>query len=118
MIRTVSILVGAALVAVTGAAAQTTDAQRYGYNAISHADLTGAEARLIAQRAEEPNEPSVLLNLAYVYGKTGRMQEAAALYTQVLAGPDVMMLTGKRNQVSSHALAQRALDRTKGIAAR
>jgi thioredoxin-like negative regulator of GroEL len=109
-------LIGAALIA-TGATAQTQE-QKYGFNAIAKEDLTGAEARLIAQRALEPNEPSVLLNLAYVYAQTGRLDQATALYRQVMAGENVMMLTGGRQQVWSHEIAQRGLDRARQMAAR
>ncbi len=120
MIKTVLALVGAASVAATGAAAQTapTQAQTYGLNAIARGDMNAAEARLIAQRTEEPNEPSVLLNLAYVYGKTGRTIEAKALYNQILANDDVLMVTGNGEQAWSHVVARRALNRTAGFAAR
>lgn len=120
MIKTVLALVGAASVVATGAAAQTTpsQAQTYGFNAIARGDLNAAEARLIAQRAEEPNEPSVLLNLAYIYGRTGRADEATALYNQILASDDVLMISGKGEQVWSHALARKAMSRTTGIASR
>lgn len=120
MIKTVLALVGAASVVTTGAAAQTapSQAQTYGFNAIARGDLNAAEARLIAQRAEEPNEPSVLLNLAYIYGRTGRADEATALYNQILASDDVLMVSGKGEQIGSHALARKAMNRTTGIASR
>ena len=107
----------AGAVFATSAMAQSQE-QTYGFNAIARDDLAGAEARLSAQRAAEPNEPSVLLNLAYVYAKTGRTAQATALYNQVMAGQNVMMLTGGRQQVSSHDLAQRGLSRTAAMASR
>lgn len=106
-----------AVVLASAAAAQTQE-QRYGFNAIAKDDLTGAEARLIAQRAAEPNEPSVLLNLAYVYARTGRFDLANAAYRQVIAGENVLMLTGSRQQLWSHDVAQRGLDRTRQMASR
>ena len=116
MSKLVIALLAGALVA-PAAGAQTQE-QRYGFNAIQRDDLAGAEARLIAQRAEEPNEPSVLFNLAHIYGKTGRAAQAEALYRQIMASDNVMMLTGARQQVSSHELAQRGLDRARQMASR
>ena len=110
--------------AIAGTAMFTTSAlaqkqeQTYGFNAIAKDDLTAAEARLIAQRATEPNEPSVLLNLAYVYAKTGRYDQANALYRKVIAGENVLMLTGSRQQLWSHDVAQRGLDRARMMASR
>lgn len=107
---------GAAFIA-SAAGAQTQE-QAYGFNAIQRHDLTAAEARLVAQRAAEPNEPSVLINLAHVYSKTGRVDQAAALYRQVLAGENVMLATADREGVWSHDLAQRGLARARMMAAR
>ena len=107
-----------AMLLVTGQATAQTQEQRYGFNAIQRDDLAGAEARLIAQRAQEPNEPSVLINLAHVYAKTGRFEQAEALYRQVMASDDVMMLTASRQQIGSHQLAQRGLDRARQMASR
>ena len=101
----------------TAALAQSQE-QTYGFNAIAKDDLTAAEARLMAQRAVEPNEPSVLLNLAYVYARTGRYDQANALYKQVLAGENVLMMTGGRQQLWSHEVAQRGLDRARTMASR
>jgi Flp pilus assembly protein TadD len=109
-------LLGGALVA-TAAGAQTQE-QRYGFDAIQRADLTAAEARLNAARLEQPNEPSVLLNLAHVYWKTGRIEQAEALYRQVLARDNVMMLTAGRSTIGSHQLAQKGLDRARLMASR
>jgi Tfp pilus assembly protein PilF len=109
-------LAGAALFS-TAAAAQTQE-QRYGFDAIQRADLTAAEARLNAALIEQPNEPSVLLNLAHVYWKTGRTEQAEALYRKVLAGENVMMLTAGRSTVGSHQLAQKGLDRARQMASR
>ena len=114
--KTVLVILGAAL-AATAAGAQTQE-QRYGFDAIQRADLTAAEARLIAERIAQPNEPSVLINLAHIYTKTGRVAQAETLYRQVLATADVMMLTGNRGQIGSHALAQRGLERARQVASR
>jgi Flp pilus assembly protein TadD len=119
-------LVGAALSATAASAQlqmqvpppQPTQEQRYGFNAIQREDLTAAEARLVAQRVAEPNEPAVLLNLAHVYTRTGRADQAEALYRQVLGAENALMATASSRPVWSHDLAQRGLDRTRSIAAR
>lgn len=92
--------------------------QRYGFNALQRNDLAAAEARLIAQLAEEPDEPSVLLNLAYVYAKTGREDQALQMYDQVLRLPDVQMALGSGKPASSHLLARAGKVRTSDIALR
>lgn len=112
------LVVGGAMIASAASAQMPTQEQRYGFNAIQRDDLTAAEARLIAQRAAEPNEPSVLLNLAHVYMKTGRADQALALYRAVLAGENVLMATATRDPAWSHDLARRGLDRTRSIASR
>lgn len=112
------IVCGLGALFLTGTAHAQSQEQRYGFNAIQRDDLAGAEARLVAQRLQEPNEPSVLINLAHVYAKTGRMGQAEALYRQVLAGDNVLMLTGERHQLWSHDLAQRGLDRARMVASR
>ncbi len=114
--KMIFVTLGAALVA-TAAGAQTQE-QTYGFNAIQRDDLAGAEARLIAQRAAEPNEPSVLINLAHIYSKTGRLEQAEAMYREVMAGENVLMLTGSRSQAWSHQLAQRGIDRARQMASR
>lgn len=117
--RGLAILVlGGAMVASAATAQVQTQEQRYGFNAIQRDDLTAAEARLIAQRAAEPGEPSVLLNLAHVYAKTGRAEQAMALYREVLTGENVLMATATRAPAWSHDLARRGLDRTRSIASR
>ena len=114
--KMVLVTLGAAL-AATAAGAQTQE-QTYGFNAIQRDDLAGAEARLNAQRAMEPNEPSVLINLAHVYAKTGRMAQAETLYRQVMATDNVLMLTGSKQQLWSHQLARKGLDRAREMASR
>lgn len=114
-----SLLLAAVAVSLAaGTASAQTQEQRYGFNAIQRADMAGAEARLQAARLEQPNEPSVLINLAHVYWKTGRTAEAEALYRQVLATDNVLMLTGANQQLWSHQLAQKGLDRARQMASR
>ena len=108
----------AASAAMIGGAAHAQDANPYGYDQIAAKNLKAAETRLIAQRAAEPDEPSVLLNLAYVYKKTNRVAEARDLYDAVLAQPDVLMALGSGKPAWSHALAMKGLGRSTDFAGR
>jgi thioredoxin-like negative regulator of GroEL len=112
------LLAVAAAAFLAGPVSAQTQEQRYGFNAIQRDDLAGAEARLKAARLEQPNEPSVLINLAHIYWKTGRTAEAEALYRQVLGSENVLMLTGSNRQLWSHELAQKGLDRARQMASR
>jgi hypothetical protein len=114
------ILLGGALVA-TAASAQTplqAQEQTYGFNAIARNDLAAAEARLLAQKADEPSGAPALLNLAYVYTQTGRATQATELYTSVLSHENELLVTGSGQKQWSHDLARRGLDRARQMASR
>ncbi len=115
--RIASALIAASAMTI-GGAAYAQDANPYGYDQIAAKNLQAAEKRLVAQRAAEPNEPSVLLNLAFVYKKTNRTAEARALYNDVLAQPDVLMALGSGKPAWSHALAMKGLGRSTDFAGR
>lgn len=106
------------IVALAGAAHAEDTASRYGFDLIAVKNLKAAETRLDAQRLKEPGEPSVLLNLAYVYKATGRTIEADRLYNEVLAQPDVLMALGDGRPASSHEIALKATGRATGYASR
>ena len=82
---------------------------RTGYQAIAKGDLRTAEATLAAERRIFPKRPELLLNLAAVYGRTGRPEAARALYDQVLTQPDASMLMPSGASASSHDLAERGM---------
>lgn len=101
--------------------AQARQEDRTGYRAIAAQDLSRAERRLVAERRIYPGRPELMLNLAAVYGRTGRAQEARALYADVLAAPPVAMDLASGAVASSHQIATRgmaALERSTAIAAR
>lgn len=102
--------------AMVGSAANAGE-NPYGFDHIVAKDMRAAETRLEAQRAAEPNEPSVLINLAWVYRKTGREAEAQALYERVLAEPSVLLAMGNGRPASSHMLAMKGLGRSSEFAA-
>lgn len=116
--RIAGMLAAASATMMMGGIAHAQEPNRYGYDQIAAKNLKAAETRLIAQRAAEPNEPSVLLNLAFVYKKTNRAAEAEALYNAVLAQPDVLMALGSGKPAWSHALAMKGLGRSTEFAGR
>lgn len=83
--------------------------EKTGYTAIATGDLGKAEQILNAERRIYPNRPELMLNLAAVYGRTGRASDAQALYTKVLDRPAVAMLMPSGVAVSSHDVAELGL---------
>ena len=110
-------LSGAAIAAPEAPARLPADAV-YAFPQIQAQRFDAAETRLSAQRAAEPREPSVLLNLAYVYAKTSRQGLASGLYEDVLALPNVQMELGNGTPAWSHDLAKRALSGNAAMASR
>lgn len=108
--------------AVAAIAMLTTPAMakdRVGYQAIAAGSLGQAEQTLAAERAIYPQRPELMLNLAAVYAKTGRMAQARALYGDVLEQQPIAMDLPDGSVETSHALAQRGLMRlTSTMAAR
>lgn len=111
-------LIAGALVAIGLSTAAGAQGNPYGYDQIAAKNLQAAERTLVAQSAVEPDEPSVLLNLAFVYKKTGRAAEANALYERVLAQPDVLMALGSGKPAWSHAVAMKGIGRSTAYAGR
>ncbi len=95
--------------AAMGLLAAPLSAREAGYSAIATGDLGRAEKILTAERRIYPNRPELMLNLAAVYGKTGRVDAARALYTQVLERPAASMLMPSGAAASSHDVAERGL---------
>ncbi|MBB3474535.1 M48 family metallopeptidase [Sphingomonas sp. BK345] len=99
----------ATLVALVAGPAAAKD--RVGYQAISAGSLAQAEQTIDAERAIFPTRPELMLNLAAVYARTGRVTQARSLYGQVLDQEPVAMDLADGSVQSSHALAQRGLSR-------
>ncbi len=92
-------------------AAATAPVQDYGYTKISAGNFAQAEVQLLAVRAEQPGEPSAMINLATVYARTGRAADAALLYQAALDAPNVQLELGNGSPAWSHDLARRGLNR-------
>ncbi|GAB4147550.1 MAG: hypothetical protein Tsb0016_18220 [Sphingomonadales bacterium] len=67
------------------AALETPNSEALAYDAVMAQDWATAETHLRQSIAEQPEEPMLLLNLAYVLSSTGRQAEAIALYEKVMA---------------------------------
>lgn len=112
MIRTV---IGAALLGCSGLALA---ADPVAFSAIARSNWQVAEARLTAELAAGSQEPGVLLNLAHVYGQTGRVIQAQDLYRRVQAQPNVLMERPDGSPAWAHDLARFGLQRTSQLASR
>lgn len=82
---------------------------------IAQGDYSRAESKLLAELRIHPGRPELLLNLAAVYARTGRADEARSLYTKVLSKDDVLMDISTDQSAGSHALAQRGLRRLDAV---
>ncbi len=100
------LLFGVALAAATPAVAS----DRTSYRAIAAGDYQTAEKTLLAERRIFPQRPELMINLATVYARTGRLTEAASLYRGALAEDPVDMALPNGAVETSHAVAQRGLD--------
>lgn len=103
----VFLLAWAAAVAASPAVA----GDRTGYQAIVAGNLQSAEQRLMAERRIYPDRPELMLNLAAIYGQSGRLDQARSLYAAVLDRPAVSMQMAGGGLASSHDIANRGLGR-------
>jgi Tfp pilus assembly protein PilF len=111
-----TLLVAAAL---GGTSASTASAQDLtGYGAIMQGDFSNAERMLTAQRRIHPDRPELMINLAAVYGRAGRTDEARSLYEAVLDRPNLLMDVTPDETAWSHDLANAGLRRIGGGTAR
>lgn len=108
-----------AAIGLCGLATSVAASERTGYAAIATGDLAAAERTLLAERRIFPDRPELMLNLAAVYAKTGRVDAARALYEDVRTRRPTALRTGGGITVSSHDVAALGLSRlTPEMAAR
>ena len=80
------------------------------YDAIKNHDWATAEQQLKSGLQQEPGNLSRQLNLAWVYAQTGRKDEAAALYRDILKrDQDRVATLSTNNGPSMQVLARRGL---------
>lgn len=104
------LVITAAAAALVATAAPVHAKDRNGYRAIASQDYVKAERRLLAERRIYPNKPELLINLASVYRRTGRLAEARVLYAAVLEQDAVTLDLPNGEGASSHALARLGLE--------
>ncbi len=109
--------VGSAVLATLTAlpASAQSGAVRVAHDAFAQGDYARAEAVLTAEQRIFPDSPDVLVNLAAVYARTGRVQQAAAVYRQILARQDMLLDASADRTVSSHAVATAGLRRVASL---
>lgn len=103
-----SIVLAAPLALVPAVQAQNIE-QPNAHVAIAAGDYDRAERHLLAEQRIFPTRPEVMLNLAAVYARTGRVAEARAMYHRVLALKPVAMDVADGQVAASHAVAQRGM---------
>ena len=105
--RIVTIAVAAVAMVATPAMAK----DRVGYKAISAGSLSQAEATLTRERIIFPSRPELMLNLAAVYARTGRIDQARAPSPRRTAREAVPMDLADGAVLSSYEIARRGLAR-------
>lgn len=105
--------VGAVALVFSGAAAAQQREIGYpkgslGVEAILNADYAAAERQLDDFRVYK-DDPGRLINLGFVFMKTGRTQDAARHFEQVLEQDNVDMIVADGRTMYSHDIARRAL---------
>lgn len=93
-----------------GLAAPVMASDRTGYQAIAVGDYQKAEETLLVERRIFPRRPELMINLATVYARTGRVAEAAALYRTAMQVEPVEMVLPDGVLASSHEVAQRGVN--------
>lgn len=81
------------------------------YEAITTADYSAAESQLSKESRIRRNDPALLLNYGHVLAKTGRLADAAKMFEQAAAAPDIRLVLADGRVMSSREAARRALQR-------
>ena len=86
-----------------------------GYDALMSRDLPTAEAQLRESRGVFWNDPARLINYGQVKARTGRTDEAAALFRHAMSVDDVELVLADGTVMSSRDAASTALKRLRPI---
>ena len=82
---------------------------------ISQGAYGQAESKLLSDLRIFPDRPELLINLAAIYARTGRVAEARGLYTKVLSQQDVLMDLSADKVAGSHAVATAGLKQVQAV---
>ncbi len=110
-------LMAVAIIAIAGTSSQLFASETNGYQAIVAGNFSGAEQQIVRERRLFPHDSDLLINLALVYQRTGRVAAARQLYQDVLARPDEELDIAGQQSRWSHAIAAEALDRLDSVVA-
>ena len=101
---------------VAGATSPATPpADDVGFRAILAQDWPTAEKQLLAGLEKDPSNVFRQLNLAWVYSQTGRKEEAAMIYQNILMSDRDLLAADQSGQGRSvKALAERGLSLVQG----
>lgn len=104
----VAALSGCAATDVASNGGMTYTDKGWAYSEVVQEDWKSAEAKLASEVEQHPEDPFRLLNLAYVYTKTEKSNDAIAVYQKVLdleadSGPTGQELRAKK--IARDALA-------------
>lgn len=109
------ISVGILLACSAPLAAAEFAADHNGAPQIARGDYAAAERVLMRSLKVDADDPELLLNLATVYARTQRSDQAKALYRQVLAAPDERLSMNDGGTLRAHIAAQSGLNQLAGI---
>ncbi len=84
-------------------------------NALAHEQiaqgrLTAAEQMLAARNVRDARDPGRLINLAVVYARTGRIEEARNAFAAAAAAPEEMLIAADGRDISSRDLAREGMN--------
>lgn len=80
------------------------------YEQIAQGRLTAAEQTLAARDNQDARDPGRLINLAVVYGRTGRIDEARNAFAAAAAAPEEMLIAADGRDISSRDLAREGMN--------
>lgn len=85
------------------------------YEQIAQGRLTAAEQTLAARNVRDARDPGRLINLAVVYGRTGRIDEARSAFAAAAAAPEEMLIAADGRDISSRDLAREGMNWLQGM---
>ena len=107
-------LIAGAMMSAHGAALAQAD-QNNGFTEIAAGRFDAAEQVIVQERKMFRHDPDLMLNLAFVYARTGRTAQARALYAEVLQLPDEAMSRAGQRDAGSHAIATAGLSALEAV---